>query len=190
YFIAVGRDLGLSRTALSLVFSLRSFEGGIDGPLVGYLVDHLGPRYMFRIGSVLTGVGFVLLAFTHDYLSFLLVFLGLVAFGVHLGAALPAASLVNHWFSRKRAMATTLSHIGVEIGGTLLTPLVALMVLNFGWRSGAIVTGLVFLAVVPLLSFCVRNEPEPTRLRAHDAPPLPAAAGPPDRTAAHPPPRT
>src|SRR5881398_2192585 len=72
YFLPISRDLGLSRTALYLVFSLRSFEGGIDGPLVGYLVDHLGPRYMFRIGSVLTGLGFVVLAFTHDYLSFLL----------------------------------------------------------------------------------------------------------------------
>ena len=137
----------------------------------------------FRIGSVLTGLGFVVLAFTHDYLSFLLVFLGLVAFGVHLGAALPAASLVNHWFARKRAMATTLSHIGVEIGGTLLTPLVALMVLNLGWRSGAIVTGLVFLTVVPLLSFFVRNEPESMGFRPDNAPPLPDA---PERNGAAP----
>src|SRR5438876_11697688 len=53
YFLPLSRDLGLSRTALSLIFSLRSFEGGLDGPLVGYLVDRFGPRIMIRVGCLL-----------------------------------------------------------------------------------------------------------------------------------------
>ena len=48
YFLPISRDLGLSRTAISLAFSLRSVEGGLDGPFVGYLVDRFGPRFMFR----------------------------------------------------------------------------------------------------------------------------------------------
>ncbi len=171
YFLPITRDLGLSRTAISLAFSMRSLEGGLDGPLVGYLVDRLGPRFMIRAGSVLTSTGFVLLAFTHDYLSFMLVFLGLLVLGVNSGVALPFSSLVNHWFARKRAMAITLSHVGVEIGGTLLTPLVALMVLNVGWRQAAVVSGVVFLAVVPFLSLFVRNTPESMGLRPDGDPP-------------------
>lgn len=178
YFLPISRDLNLSRTALSLAFSLRSFEGGLDAPVMGYLVDRLGPRFMIRIGSLVTGLGFVLLAFTQDYLSFLVVFIGLLAVGIHAGAALPSASLVNHWFARQRAMATTLSHVGTEIGGTVLTPLIALLVLSVGWRPAAIVSGIVFLAVVPLLSLFVRNTPESMGLRPDGDPPRPNAPRP------------
>jgi sugar phosphate permease len=171
YFLPISRDLGLSRTAISLAFSLRSLEGGLDGPLVGYLVDRFGPRFMIRVGAVLTGAGFVLLAFTHDYLSFMVVFLGLVVLGINSGVALPFSSVVNHWFARKRTMAITLSHIGVEIGGTLLTPFIALLVLNVGWRQAAIVSGLVFLAVVPALSLFIRNTPESMGLNPDGDPP-------------------
>jgi len=171
YFLPISRDLGLSRAAMSLAFSLRSLEGGLDAPLVGYLVDRLGPRFMIRAGGILAGLGFVLLAFTHDYLSFMLVFLGFLVLGINSGVALPTSTLVNHWFARKRAMAITLSHIGVEIGGTLLTPLIALLVLNFGWRQAAIVSGVAFLVVAPLLSWFVRNTPESMGLGPDGGPP-------------------
>jgi sugar phosphate permease len=174
YFLPISRDLGLSRAAMSLAFSLRSLEGGLDAPLVGYLVDRLGPRFMIRTGGVLVGLGFVLLAFTHDYLAFMLVFLGLIVLGINSGVALPTSTLVNHWFARKRAMAITLSHIGVEIGGTLLTPLIALLVLNVGWRQAAIVSGVAFLVIAPLLSWFVRNTPESMGLGPDGDPPRPA----------------
>ncbi len=154
YFLPISRDLQLSRTALSLVFSLRSFEGGLDAPVMGYLVDRFGPRIMIRIGAILTGLGFILVAFTHDYLSFLMVFLGLVAVGIHAGVALPASSLVNHWFARNRALATTLSHLGVESGGIVITPLIAYLVLGLGWRPAAILSGVVFPSNMKATSAC------------------------------------
>jgi sugar phosphate permease len=174
YFLPISRDLGLSRTAISLAFSLRSLEGGLDAPLVGHLVDRLGSRFMMRAGAVLTGSGFILLAFTNDYLSFMVVFLGLLVLGINSGVAMPGSALVNHWFARQRTMAITLSHLGAEIGGTLLTPIVALLVLNVGWRQTAVLSGLAFLVVVPLLTLIVRNTPEQMGLRPDGAPPRPA----------------
>lgn len=173
YFLPISRDLGLSRTAISLAFSLRSLEGGLDAPLVGYLVDRFGPRLMMLAGAALTGAGFVLLAFTHDFLTFILVFLGLLVLGINSGVAMPGSSLVNHWFARQRTLALTLSHLGAEIGGTILTPVVALLVLNVGWRQAAILSGLAFLVIVPLLTLIVRNTPESMGLRPDGAPPRP-----------------
>ena len=178
YFLPLTRDLGLSRTEISLAFSLRTLEGGFHAPLVGYLIDRLGPRFMMRVGCVLTGLGFILLAFCTDYLSFMVVFLGVLALGINAGVALPGATLVNHWFARKRALAITLSHIGAEIGGTLLTPLVALLVLNVGWRQAAIISGLAFLTVIPLLTMYVRNTPESIGLNPDGDPPRDAQPNP------------
>jgi MFS family permease len=173
YFLPISRDLGLSRTVMSLAFSLRSLEGGLDAPLVGYLVDRFGSQFMMRVGAVLTGSGFILLAFTQDYLSFMIVFLGLLVLGINSGVAMPGSSLVNHWFARQRTLALTLSHLGAETGGTLLTPLVALLVLNVGWRQAAVISGLAFLIVVPLLTLIVREQPEQMGLRPDGAPPRP-----------------
>lgn len=184
YFLPISRDLGLSRTAISLAFSLRSLEGGIDAPLVGYLVDRFGPRFLMRTGAALTGAGFILLAFTHDYMTFMLVFLGLLVLGINSGVAMPGSSLVNHWFARQRTLALTLSHLGAEVGGTLLTPLVALLVLNVGWRQAAVLSGLAFLFIVPVLTLIVRNTPESMGLLPDGAPPRP---GPP-AASGHPPP--
>jgi nitrate/nitrite transporter NarK len=92
---------------------------------------------------------------------------------------MPGSTLVNHWFARQRTLAITLSHLGAETGGTLLTPLLALLVLNVGWRQAAVLSGLAFLIVVPLLTLIVRDRPELMGLRPDGAPPR----------AEHPPPR-
>ncbi len=129
------------------------------------------PAVMMRAGAVLTGAGFILLTFTHDFLSFMVVFLGLLVLGINSGVAMPGSTLVNHWFARKRTLAITLAHLGAELGGSVLTPIVALLVLTFGWRQAALLSGAAFLMFVPLLTLLVRNTPESMGLRPDGAPP-------------------
>jgi sugar phosphate permease len=160
YFLPISRDLDLSRAALSFAFTLRSLESGLDGPLTGYLVDRLGPRVMMRGGVIVAAAGFILLAFTHSYGTFLLVFLGLLAVGFSAGVHHPVMVLINQWFSRRRALAMNLGYVGNEVGGALLTPLVAVLVLNAGWRPAAVLSGLLILLTLVPLSFLIRNNPE------------------------------
>ena len=188
YFLPISRDLGLSRAALSLAFTLRSLESGLDGPLMGFLVDRLGPRFMVRIGGIVAGLGFVLLAFTHSYLTFLLVFLGVLALGFSAGINQPYMAVVNQWFSRQRALAMTLGYVGTEFGGALLTPLIALVVLNVGWRQAAVLSGILIPIVLLPLSVFIRNTPESMGLRRDYDPPeaTPVASRPEAATSATP----
>ena len=39
FFLPISQDLGLSRAATSLAFSLSRAEAALEGPLVGYLID-------------------------------------------------------------------------------------------------------------------------------------------------------
>ena len=71
YFLPVTRDLGLTRAATSLVSSLSRLEGGLEAPMVGYLLDRKGPRPLMVIGGLLSGLGFILLSFSYSYTSFL-----------------------------------------------------------------------------------------------------------------------
>ncbi|MDP7085830.1 MAG: MFS transporter, partial [Dehalococcoidia bacterium] len=92
--------LGLNRAATSLAYGLARLEGGIVGPLAGYLVDRLGPRTIITIGGLLAGLGFFLLALTPNFTTFLLVYVGVLALGVHMGFNNGIMAAVNQWFIR------------------------------------------------------------------------------------------
>src|SRR6185503_20192704 len=62
YFLPVLTELGLSRAATSLPFSLARLEAAIEGPVVGYLVDRFDVRIMLAVGAALAGLGFILLS--------------------------------------------------------------------------------------------------------------------------------
>ena len=62
FFLPLSQDLGLSRAATSLAFSLARAEGALEGPFVGYLIDRFGPRPMILLATIMCGVGYILLA--------------------------------------------------------------------------------------------------------------------------------
>jgi MFS family permease len=159
YFLPILTELHLSRAAMSLPFSLAKLEAALEGPLVGYLIDRFDPRVMMVLGATLAGLGFVLLAFTHSYGSFLLVFMGLLSLGFQAGFNHASMAAVNYWFYKKRGLAMAIVQTGQAIGGVVIFPLVALAVLQLGWRTAAFSSGVVVLMLVPLV-LLVRRSPE------------------------------
>jgi MFS family permease len=159
YFLPVLDEMHLSRAATSLPFSLAKLESSLAGPVAGYLIDRFDVRVMLVIGTVLAGLGFILLSFTQSYLLFLIVFIGPVTTGFQLGFNHAALAAVNHWFRRKRGLAMAVVQTGQSIGGVVILPLVAFLVLAFGWRAAALVSGILVLLLLPL-SLLVRRSPE------------------------------
>ena len=79
FFLPIPSELGLSRAATSLVFSLARAEGAIEGPLAGYVIDRYGPRPMMIAGILLSGLGYMLLATVQSYAAFLAVYPGVIS---------------------------------------------------------------------------------------------------------------
>ena len=181
YFLPVLTELNLSRAATSLPFSLSRLEAALGAPLVGYLIDRFDVRVMLVVGTVLAGLGLILLSLTHSYLLFLLVFIGPLSFGFQAGFNQATLAAVNSWFRRKRGLAMAVVQTGQAIGGVVIFPLVALAVLNLGWRMAAVLSGLVVLMLLPLV-LLIRGSPEsmgllPDGERSSGAEPYPTAHG-------------
>ena len=177
YFLPILTELHLSRAATSLPFSLARLEAALEGPLVGYLIDRFDLRVMMVLGTTLAGLGFVLLSFTHSYLFFLLVFMGLLSLGFQAGFNHATMAAVNYWFYKKRGLAMAMVQTGQAIGGVVIFPLVALAVLKLGWRYAAFFSGIVVLMLVPLV-LLIRRSPESMGLLpdGERRPPPPPAA--------------
>ena len=175
YFLPVLNELRLNHTATSLPFSLAKLESALIGPIAGYLIDRFDIRMMMVLGAALSGLGFVLLAFTHSYISFLLVFTFLLASGFQVGFNHASMAAVNNWFLTKRGLAMSILQTGQAIGGVVFLPLVALAVLNLGWRSAALLSGGIIFLILPL-GLLVRRSPESMGLLPDGETELPPSA--------------
>ena len=160
YFLPLARDLSLSHTATSLIFGFATLEGGVQAPIAGYLIDKYGPRIMTLIGATLAGIGFLLLPLASDLLSFVLIYVGIIALGINTGFHNSAGAIVNAWFVRRRGLAFGIISVGIALGGGVMTPIVAAVVLEWGWRWAVAMSGIMILLVGVPLSFLIRNRPE------------------------------
>jgi MFS family permease len=160
FFLPLSQDLGLSRAATSLAFSLARAQGAIEGPFVGYLIDRFGPRPMILVATLMTGIGYILFAWVNSYASFLIVYLGIISLSFTPGFVHAPMAVGNTWFIRSRARAMTVISSAVPIGGMLISPLLAMAVQAWGWRWGAIIAGALFLLIGIPLGLGVRPSPE------------------------------
>jgi sugar phosphate permease len=177
FFLPITQELGLSRAATSLVFSLARAEGAIEGPVAGYLIDRLGPRPMMLAGVLLSGAGYMLLATVNSYYGLLVVYLGVISLSFSAGFMHSPMVLANTWFIRRRALAMTLISSSIGIGGTIITPLLAFSVQTWGWRHGAFLAGLGLILVGVPLALLVRRSPESIGLLPDGASTANAAPG-------------
>ncbi len=175
YLLPLSKEFETSRAKISLIFSLRTLEGGIEGPFGGYLTDRFGGRFMMVGGVLMSGGGFIVLSLTHSFGVFLAVFLGLVTVGfslqVHGGMV-----TVTQWFRRRLGTAISFITAGVSIGGFLLTPAIAYIIIEHGWRWASATSGILMLAIGIPLAFQFRR-PSREESRVDDPPPRPTPPG-------------
>jgi MFS family permease len=160
FFLPISQDLGISRAATSLAFSLSRAQGAIEAPLVGYLIDRYGPRPIMVTAVFLAGLGYILLSWADSYASFMIVYLGVISLAFVAGFVHSPMVVANSWFIRQRARAMTVVSAAVPIGGALISPLLAIGVSSIGWRWAAFLSGCVFLLVCLHLSFQLKRSPE------------------------------
>ena len=187
WFVALESAFGWNRTQLSLAFSFTRIEGGVLGPVEGYLVDRLGVRRMVLIGLSILGVGFLMMSQVRDTkdipvlrdlpfellpdfmriiepaLMFYLVFM-IMALGQGLSGWLTMNTMLNNWFTRHKAKAMGYSSAIGRLGALVLIPAIAWAVdpeqNNFGWSMTAMLLGIATLVIVIPLSRLIRNRPE------------------------------
>ena len=175
--VALERQFGWNRTQLGLALSFTRIEGGIMGPVEGYLADRVGTRHMVLIGLLIVGLGFLLFGQVRNLWMFYLAYI-VMTLGQGLGSWVPMMTLLNHWFSRKRSMAVGWANVCSRLGALLLVPAIAWAIDPdhgpLGWSMTATVLGIFALAIAFPISRLIRNRPQDYGLRPDGDPPAPA----------------
>jgi sugar phosphate permease len=171
FFLPLKRDLGVSSAAISLLYGAARLEGGIEGPVVGHLIDRFGSRRLIIIGASLAGIGLILLSTVHSFFAFFLIYVLVVALGSNAGFFHPVSTAVNKWFIRRRGIGFSIISASGNVGGMIMAPLLSYIILDFGWRNGAIFAGLIILIVALPSALPMKRSPEAMGLYPDGQPP-------------------
>jgi len=158
YVAMLSDEKGWSKTALSGAAALQSVESALLGPLLGWFVDRFGTRGMVRLGTLLFGLGMIMLSRIDSLMGFYAVVV-LIAVGTSVGGYFPLTVAIVHWFERQRARALSSMSLGLALGGTMV-PLVAWTMQTWGWRATALGSGLLIIIVGWPLASLVYGKPQ------------------------------
>lgn len=157
-FNPIVREFGWSRAAVSFAFSLRTEVGGIAAPIVGFLVDRVGPRRLMVFGVIIVALGFFLLSRTQTLWTF---YGSIVVIAIGMSAAAGPVSMVavTYWFRRRRGRALAFLAMGTGSSGIMVIVL-AWLISAFDWRTALVIIAVVQLAVCIPLALSIRDRPE------------------------------
>ena len=165
FFPPILKEFGWERGVTAGAFSFGFVVSAIMSPLIGRLMDRLGPRSVMELGVALMAGGLLLAPLTtqpwHLYSTIgVLVGAGSICLG-YSGQSL----FLPNWFIRRRGLAIGLAFAGVGIGSVTLLPWAQWMIDHSGWRSACTAIGLVVLVVLAPINLLLRKRPEDLGLR-------------------------
>ncbi|WP_277207197.1 MFS transporter [Isoptericola croceus] len=173
-------ELGVSRSAVSTAYLIGTLAGALALPWIGRALDRFGVRRTMAVIGLVFGAVLVGLSAVSSLVGLTAGFVGVRMAGQ--GAlGLTATTVVALWFDRRRGMATGLVSAVGAVGISMTPLLLEGLIAQHGWRTAGLVEGVaVWVVVLPLALFAMRDRPERLGQRPDGAAP-PSDGGPPPR---------
>ncbi|KAL3472181.1 major facilitator superfamily domain-containing protein [Aspergillus californicus] len=133
-WLATHQLSGYSRSDVSWIFSLYMFFLWFGGVQVGPIFDRYGPRHLMAVGTIGLTVAVMCFSVSKEFYQFILSFGVLGGISASL-IANPSISIINHWFFKRRAMATGIAVTSGGIGGIIMPQIFNALAeeAGFGW---------------------------------------------------------
>jgi len=161
FFVALIDHFQWSRAEAAGAQSIAMLVYMIMAPIIGTLVDRIGPRKTILPGIFLLGLGFLLCTQIRSLFQFYLFFGVIVGVGVTCLSIAPFTVLLAHWFEHRRGTANGLASIGIGTGILFFVPLMQYLISVKGWQFAYLIFGLLVLMIpLPLSAFFLRHTPK------------------------------
>jgi MFS family permease len=175
YLLAFIEEFGWSRAETSVAYSVSQLVAGGSSPLVGMLVDRLGPRRMLLLGGALLVIGLAASAAVSALWQIVGLYGVVMTFGANCLGLVVFVPLLSRHFVRRRGMAIAIVQSANGLGRAASAPLVQYLIGSAGWRTTYLLQASFIAAVVlPLAAVFRRTDPGDRRAVARA--PLPAAS--------------
>ncbi len=158
---SMSESFGWSRSFLSGPYTLFLITGGMLGPLAGVTIARFGARKNIVLGNITAALGLLGMSQVHEIWQVYLFFGVMGGLGLAFAEFLPATTVINHWFVRKKSLALGFLFASGGIGGFLMPPLISALISGLDWRRAWAVLACIHLIMgVAGAGWLIRNKPE------------------------------
>lgn len=158
FFKPIAAELELNRAFTSLAAGIGRLEGGITSPLVGWLSDKFGPKWIVIIGICVTGAGMVFMNYITEVWQYYVAWGAMIGLGLNIGLTVACDKMINDWFIRRRGLAQGIKFAIIGIFGIVVLQIITLLIDTQGWRFTCLLWGIIMYASVPLAYVLVKPQ--------------------------------
>lgn len=150
-----------SRTDISAALGVGAIASGLLSPLAGWLADRLGGRVLLPLGSAISGVLYLIVAYATSFPVFLVSFAANRAAAWSIMSGVAGQATVASWFVFRRPRALGIVGMVGALGGSAMAVGAQFLLDQVGWRGVMLTYGVLtlVLAVVPS-ALLLRHRPE------------------------------
>ena len=153
-------DLGVDRGDIGGVFGLFNVLYQLVGLLVGLAIVRIGLRTVMAVGFCTTALGLFLLSRAETVADSYLGFSVLAGIGIGFSTIVPAQTLGQNWFLRRRALVIGIIFAVGGLVGRLVAPADAWVLRHYDWRTGWLLIAGLSLLLALVAALFVRERPE------------------------------
>ena len=153
-------DLGVDRGDVGGVFGLFNVLYQFVGVGVGVAIVRLGLRRVMAAGFCVTAAGLLLVSQAETVRDCYLGFSILGGIGIGFSTIVPAQTLGQNWFLKRRALVIGVIFAFGGIVGRLVAPADTWLLEHYDWRTGWVVIAAISATLAVVASVFVRETPE------------------------------
>src|SRR5262249_31122126 len=174
FFVAFLAAFGWGRAEASVAYSTSQLLTGASSPVVGMLVDRIGPRRLVLLGGVMLAAGLALSARVTSLWHLIVLYGVLMTLGANCLGLVVITPLISRKFVERRGLVLSIVQAANGFGRAASVPVVQFLISTVGWRRSYVVLGaLMAVVILPLAQF----------FRSDRVPPPPEATATARRTA-------
>jgi len=154
---ALRQGFGGSAAMTAAIFSASGFFGGLAAPVLGKILDVIGPKYMFPLAGIVILLGWWACSMvTHMWQLF--IFYSLISALGHISiGSFTTTAVLAPWFPKSKGVMLGIADSGNATGQAITPPLLQLAITHYGWRAGFRIFGILFFLIAAPLNFLLQK---------------------------------
>lgn len=157
FFDAMVREMGWTRTDVALAMTIACLVIAATSLLIGVLLRRIGLRPVVVGGSIIAGLGFLLLSTVTELWQFYVYYGLILSAGMSGLLEVPNLTAVEGWFDRNKSTALGIATTGMGMGGLVMAPFAGWLISRYDWQTTFLfMAGIVIIVGIPTGVFVMR----------------------------------
>jgi sugar phosphate permease len=159
FLLSMTAEPGWSTASVSFAAAAGFIVFGLAGPVSGSLMGRLGVKNVVLLSLALTSAALLATSLVREIWQLTLLFGLLSGLGTGLVASVLGPTVAARWFVKDRGLVVGIFGASTSAGQLVFFPLLTALAVAAGWRTGAIVLGLLSLALLVPALMWLKDDP-------------------------------